>query len=288
MKYGCVQFNPTIGQVQNNIEKLSLLLKKNEDALRSVDLLVFPELVLSGYNFKNSSEIEPFLEDIKDETSPSLSFAKTVAEQYRCYTVIGFPEIQQVKDQKSYFNSTALVSPQAKLLKVYQKHFLYDTDKTWAKQGKGFMYDESLPDLGPISMAICMDINPKDFTAPFEKFEYGNFIKDQIMKECSSIDSEKQRSPVIALSMAWLLCDSNCLAVPQPDLMNVKYWVARLSPLVDMEKDCTLLIANRWGEERDVTFAGSSCILRLGHGKAVVHSLLTATEDNIAFAEIND
>ncbi|WBW71992.1 protein N-terminal amidase Nta1 [Schizosaccharomyces osmophilus] len=288
MKYGCVQFNPTIGKIQNNVEKLFSLLKKNEEHLRSVDLLVFPELVLSGYNFKNSSEIEPFLEDVKNEKSPSLSFAKSVAEQYRCYTIIGFPEIQKFDDQTSYYNSTALVSPQAKLLRIYQKHFLYDTDKTWATEGKGFMYDDSLPELGPISMAICMDINPKDFTAPFEKFEYANFIKDQMMKESSILNSKKQMPPLIALSMAWLLCDSDCLTVPQPDLMNVKYWVARLSPLVDMEKDCTLLIANRWGQERDVTFAGSSCILRIGHGKAVVHSLLNATEDNIAFAEIND
>ncbi|EPY53637.1 N-amidase Nta1 [Schizosaccharomyces cryophilus OY26] len=288
MKYGCVQFNPTIGQIQNNIEKLLSLLKKHEDALRSVDLLVFPELVLSGYNFKSRPEIEPFLEDVQNEQSPSLSFAKRVAEQYRCYTIIGFPEIQRIKDQACYYNSTALVSPQAKLLRIYQKHFLYDTDKTWAKQGEGFMYDDSLPKLGPISMAICMDINPKDFIAPFEKFEYANFIKSQLMKESAVNASKRQMSPVISLSMAWLLCDSDCLEVSQPDLMSVKYWMARLSPLIDMEKDCTLLIANRWGQERDVTFAGSSCILRIGHGKAVIYSLLNATEDNIAFAEFND
>lgn len=60
---------------------------------------------------------------------------------------------------------------QGELVTVYDKSFLYSSDKTWAEEGTGFM-TVKIPQRGSEQMlhcglGICMDINPYGFQAPF-------------------------------------------------------------------------------------------------------------------------
>lgn len=48
MKFGCVQFFPKLGKVNENIVHLRQLLDQHSEALQSVKLLVFPEMCLTG------------------------------------------------------------------------------------------------------------------------------------------------------------------------------------------------------------------------------------------------
>ena len=53
-------------------------------------------------------------------------------------------------------------------------------DKTWAEEGQGFeVMDLQLPRepdrVIKVGNGICMDINPYDFKADFELFEFANF-----------------------------------------------------------------------------------------------------------------
>ncbi|KAL2315457.1 Protein N-terminal amidase [Schizosaccharomyces pombe] len=284
MKFGCVQFFPKLGKVNENIVHLRQLLDQHSEALQSVKLLVFPEMCLTGYNFKNSESIQPFLENVTSNHCPSIQFAQEVSEQYRCYTIIGFPEFQNSNGISTLYNSTALISPKKELLNVYHKHFLFETDKSWATEGKGFSFEPCIPELGPISMAICMDINPYDFKAPFEKFEYANFILREL--EHQQMVSSNVSRPIICLSMAWLVSDDKVIDASQPDIKNLHYWTTRLSPLINSNTDAIVLVANRWGKEDDLNFSGTSCIMELSQGRAILHGVLKAAENGIVVGEL--
>ena len=76
-----------------------------------------------------------------------------------------------------------MVTPESIFVKSYKKHFLYETDLTWADEGPGFeAMDLFLPRHNKsvrIGHGICMDINPKEFTAPYEDFEFATFLKNE-------------------------------------------------------------------------------------------------------------
>lgn len=137
----------------------------------SVDLLVLPEMALTGYMFKSRSEIEPYLEvaaGSKDD-GPSLALYCELATRIGCWVLGGFAERQKPtgsadgagsastpQDSETAFNSALLVSPSGDVAGTYRKTFLYDTDKTWAKEGAGFGMWELPPPIGRLVVGICM------------------------------------------------------------------------------------------------------------------------------------
>ena len=59
-------------------------------------------------------------------------------------------------------------------LPSYRKHFLYEMDLTWCVEGEkfGFMELESHSGINiRTGIGICMDLNPKEFKAPWEEME---------------------------------------------------------------------------------------------------------------------
>lgn len=115
-------------------------MKRNE-----VDLLVCPEMFLSGYVFSSAQEIKPFLEHPR--IGPTALFCRELATTYGCWVIAGYPELadpetdvavklQGGDDVKPGYNSAVVVSPSGEVVGNYRKSFLYDTDKTWAREGK--------------------------------------------------------------------------------------------------------------------------------------------------------
>ncbi|KAF9969595.1 Carbon-nitrogen hydrolase [Actinomortierella ambigua] len=187
MKIVCLQLEPMLGQVQRNIDRATDMLSRiNAD---DVDVLVLPEMAFSGYVFTGKDHIRPYLEDA--ETGPSVKWAKQQAIRLGAHVVVGFPERRINKDtqQETYYNSSAFVSPQGELLNVYSKSFLYYTDESWAEEGPGFT-SKPFPGLGQVGFGICMDVNPYQFKADFNDFEFANFHLNH-------------RSDLILCSMAW-------------------------------------------------------------------------------------
>lgn len=104
-----------------------------------------------GYVFSDSTHILPYLED--PGKGPTSRFCATLAKNLHCYVTAGYPErlapherqpavledgqmIQQVGA-----NSAIVYDPQGKCVGNYRKTNLYDTDMTWARQGRsGFLY----------------------------------------------------------------------------------------------------------------------------------------------------
>lgn len=56
----------------------------------SVDLLVLPEMALSGYMFSSPSSILPYLE--QPRIGPTSLLARDLATRLRCHVVAGYPE----------------------------------------------------------------------------------------------------------------------------------------------------------------------------------------------------
>ncbi|GJJ78450.1 protein N-terminal amidase [Entomortierella parvispora] len=189
MKICCLQLEPKLGQVQENINHATDMIAhlKPED----VDVLVLPEMAFTGYVFKSKDHIRPYLEDSK--TGPSVTWAMAQAIRLNAHVVVGYPERRVVNPsdptKEQFYNSIAFVSPTGQLLTTYAKHFLYYTDENWAEEGPAF---ESIhvPGLGQVGFGICMDVNPYRFQSAFQEMEFSTFHL-------------KHKSDLILCSMAW-------------------------------------------------------------------------------------
>lgn len=122
-----------------------------------------------------------------------------------------------------------------------------------------------------------MDINPYEFTAPYQLKEFANFCKNK--------DTD-----LIVFLTNWLNAsegDSEMFKESEErsfDLLN--YWLDRCSPFLNSDnKDCYFLAANRSGIERTIKFAGSSAIIKLSNNPALIDKL-SIGEENIIFNSI--
>eukprot|EP00835_Amoeboradix_gromovi_P003054 NODE_190_length_15503_cov_0.365814.p2 type:complete len:327 gc:universal NODE_190_length_15503_cov_0.365814:9658-8678(-) len=265
LKVGVLQFNPIARQIQKNLDLCSGLISK----LPSIDILVLPEMCFTGYVFKNKSEILPYALD-----TSSLEWAKHHAKKLNCYLAYGAPQLANSK----LYNSLYLVSPEGQLQFVHQKSHLYELDESWSEEGKGF-FSTTIKIRGidlVCSFAICMDLNPYRFKAPFEAYEFANAAKSN-------------KSNIIICSNAWLHPDQDC-PLNNKDMSTVNYWAHRLYPLFGSNAYC--IIANRSGVEEHykgkTKFAGSSCVLHL-QDSPVLHAIAEKeTTAIIAGCEINE
>lgn len=93
-RIACVQLAPQHAAVKLNADTVRRLTQDLEPG--TLDLLVLPEMALTGYIFADAESIAPLVEDpapaqgVKG-TSPSLDLARELATRLRCHVAIGFP-----------------------------------------------------------------------------------------------------------------------------------------------------------------------------------------------------
>lgn len=256
MKVLLVQFEPKYKTPKESRKRAEKVIKKyHGKLLKGVDIILLPEMAFSGYNFKTREDIKEVAIESEQE---SIEFAKKYSTKYKTGVVIGYPRYD--KDKDLCFNSQLVMNPNAEIISVYDKCFLYYNDKTWATEGNCFKIIE-LPWINKKNgesvkavQAICMDINPKDFEAPSDKYELASFVK-------------AEKADVILFSSAW--------TTEEPDtndsLRHIQYWASRLTPLLDT--NCFFICSNRIGEEDKklwnetlsgkTKFVGRSCVIDL-------------------------
>ncbi|ODV77273.1 carbon-nitrogen hydrolase [Suhomyces tanzawaensis NRRL Y-17324] len=122
LKIACLQLNPAIHQVEANVAKVRTLLASVKDAL---DIVVLPELAITGYNFQSRKAIEPYLE--QGDTGRSVALAQEIARLRNCFAVIGYPELHQ----STIYNLAVVVGPHGQVVHRYRKTFLYEADERW-------------------------------------------------------------------------------------------------------------------------------------------------------------
>ncbi|CEJ80995.1 hypothetical protein VHEMI01150 [[Torrubiella] hemipterigena] len=273
MKIACLQHAPKVAEIEDNIDLIERILDKKD--VDTLDLLVLPELALTGYNFKSRSEILRYVEP--SNASLSVAWAKKAALKYDCIVIVGYPE-QAVSTTKKdgsadLFNSAIIVDGDGEIVGNYRKNHLYYTDETWAEEGKGGFYSGHLPGIGQSALGICMDLNPYKFEAPWTAYEFASHAKD----------TEAQ---VVILTMAWNTMEpaETFLEQPdEPDMETLSYWLSRLQPLLgaDARRETIVVFANRAGREGDATYAGTSAVVGIQGNDIRVYGMVGRGEERL-------
>jgi len=147
MKIAMAQISPHLGDIKKNLELHLEYIEKSKK--KKADLLVFPELSLTGYSLKDLVE-EVALHPEKD---PLFKKLKTLSRELSF--ILGFVE---EKERGQFYNSAAFFSG-GKILHIHRKVFLptygmFEEGKFFA-QGKNFKTFDTL--FGKMGMMICRD-----------------------------------------------------------------------------------------------------------------------------------
>ena len=153
MKLAALQFRPPHGQPVRAREQLRALLLQ----ARGADLVVCPEMAVSGYVFDNKEEIAPHTEVAR---GPTLSMLADCAQELEAWIVCGIAE----RDDNAFYNSALSVAPSGELVSCYRKVLLFEQDETWATAG-GERSLIATDELGLLCPAICMDLNDNRFAS---------------------------------------------------------------------------------------------------------------------------
>ncbi|MCJ1353559.1 MAG: Carbon-nitrogen hydrolase [Icmadophila ericetorum] len=156
MRIACLQYNPQLGTVEANIARVNELLDDYKEDVVDLDLLVLPELALTGmqtgYNFPSLTAITPHLEPTV--SSLTTAWAKATAARLKCLVSVGYPEQTNEPappltplnaSTTANYNSTVTVSPAGDVLAHYRKTHLYYTDETWAHESPTGWLTTDLP-----------------------------------------------------------------------------------------------------------------------------------------------
>ena len=253
VKVICVQYEPKYKDIKANIEKLEKMFEKYSEK-DEIDIIVFPEMTLSGYVFDNLEDIKPYTSYY--DKGEQFEFISNLSKKLKCYCFMGYPE--KTEDDK-YYNSCFIITPEGTSLPSYRKHFLYTDDERWCLEGDDFGYMEMTSKRGlklKLGIGICMDINNYKFKAPFKKMEFAT--------HCIQKDVD-----IIIFPTNWT--DSN------PDDLSEfsgfelwDYWISRMEPYKrrnenkkQKKKTVYLVAADRIGHEKTTTFNGCSCVIKL-------------------------
>ncbi len=117
LKTGFFQFRPLFGKPERNCQKMVHALEQMD-----ADLVVLPELALSGYYFKDKNEALQYSEDINN--SESLDRLASIAATKDMFLVVGFAE----RAGDRCYNSAALIGPDG-IEHVYRKVHLFNEEK---------------------------------------------------------------------------------------------------------------------------------------------------------------
>jgi predicted amidohydrolase len=144
MRIGFYQFRPRFGEAGFNTAAIIKALRRVR-----ADLIVVPELALSGYYFSGRREARALAEDPR--RSLHVGSLIDLCRDRGLYLVVGFAE----KSRDRIFNSSLLLGPGG-LLETYRKIHLFNNEKSWFDPGDGPLRVKRLRGVR-VGMMICFD-----------------------------------------------------------------------------------------------------------------------------------
>jgi predicted amidohydrolase len=217
-----VQFEPKLGRVQENLAVAQELVF--EAAGKGAKLIVLPEMCIGGYVLRSPAEA---LEVAQTRDGYQTCAFEGITRRFGCYVVFGYAELCEGK----LYNSAAIVGPGG-LVGNAQKHNLYGSDQLWAQPSEAPGPCVITP-AGRLGVLICKDVSNRYRESYLFHQPAHRFYRQ------GSVDT-------IAVLTNW---------GPQygyPD----SAWV----DLVE-ETRANVVVANRVGVERDMSFKGGSCVI---------------------------
>ncbi|KAK6353524.1 Carbon-nitrogen hydrolase [Orbilia brochopaga] len=270
MKIACLQFDPQIGKVQENIHRADDILQHAlgiEDVQDKVDILVLPELAFTGYVFDSKLSIRPFLEPTA--SGITTQWAQATSRRLKCYTIVGYPELadgytppkqsprrpiasdpfsetpidvdeddEDDKTQGHSYNACVVTSPDGEVVMNYRKTFLYATDEIWASEGSSF---------GTLTVTVPSKSSPAatrtitvalGICMDLNPYRFAApFTKYEFANHVLSTGAQ-----LVIMPMAWETKDkldpSHLKLIPRArHSSTIGYWAMRLQPLFGDEED---------------------------------------------------
>ncbi len=189
------------------------------------DLVVFPELAFTGYSFLNTDQAAAVAEPWDGPTMTSMRYFAVSAD-----THVAWGYVESDPATGLLHNSATLLSPDGVVIARHRKMNLWGNDFLWATPG-------SAPppvvetELGMMSVIVCRDLRDRMPKLPRTASLYGD--KPDVVAACTNWGEG---------------------GFPSTTWMD---FVA--------ENSCTMVVANRWGEETSGSFSQD-----FGHGGSAI------------------
>ena len=148
MKIAAAQIHPQFTQPDKNRNTIRRYCKRA--AQQDVDLIVFPELCITGYNFSSKKQVEAFAEPVPE--GPTTQLWIELAKEHNMIIVGGLAEQGR---REGIYNSAVIVGPD-QFLGCYQKIHLFANEKDWFLPGSQPPRVWKLPS-GAIGVLVCFD-----------------------------------------------------------------------------------------------------------------------------------
>jgi predicted amidohydrolase len=149
MRIALAQFSPHLGDIERN---LAFHLECAEESVKEkTDLLVFPELSLTGYNLRD------MVQDVAMDATTAPAFRRLKSLSRRISLVVGF--VEESRAEKGLFYNSAAFLSKGKILHIHRKVFLptfgmFEEGRFFA-QGRSF--ETFATPFGKAGLMICRD-----------------------------------------------------------------------------------------------------------------------------------
>jgi predicted amidohydrolase len=162
LKVAIVQSTPSTCDKEKNLKSMESKIKAS-----TADLIVFPELFLTGYECNNE-----FFKLAEHLTGECVTTITKHAQSKNCYVIFGMPELIR----KSVYNSSILVTCEGEVKsyrKIHLPHFWLFKEKSYFKSGNELPIFNTR--FGKLGMLICYDLFFPEL-AKFYAFKGANII----------------------------------------------------------------------------------------------------------------
>lgn len=142
------QIKPRLGELEDNLVKMTEMISKIASQ-QKVDLIVFPELITSGYELGLR-----FTELAQRVPGPTVNLIAQRANEYGIYIIFGM--VTKEKVESVLYNSAVMVGPDGELVEIYNKIHLRGEERMAFREGYKLPVVDT--EIGSIGMMLGYDL----------------------------------------------------------------------------------------------------------------------------------
>lgn len=146
LKIAFIHYNVQYKNGREN--RLHLLTHMREAAVGGAQIILTPEMAVSGYSFKDRADI---CEQVESEDSEFINEINAIAEEFGCYICVGLALLQE--ETGAYCNSAIVVGPG----NFFQRYDKINGEVRWARPGDPNQSNCFDTPWGRIGILICSD-----------------------------------------------------------------------------------------------------------------------------------
>ncbi len=191
------QIRPEVGPVERNLNRHVALIELA--IARDADLVVFPELSLTGYEPQRAADFA------RSSNDPCFSKFQLLANENRLTIGVGVP----IRTARLPNISMLVFRPDSEML-VYTKQFLHPDEEPYFETGT--VSPKLIVESTPISLAICYEISVVQHARQAKTSGATVYIAS-VAKTESGMKNAHTRLSQIALENRMIVMVSNCLGL---------------------------------------------------------------------------